>query len=88
MEKVNALTLRQSLGKVLRLLQKGGAPVLVEKDRKPAAVLISLADYQRRFVDRIADEERREIVRRIKAMTARGDESSVDMIRRLRGGTR
>jgi prevent-host-death family protein len=86
MEKVNALSLRQSLGKVLRQLQKGGQPVLVEKDRKPAAVLISLADYQKRFVDRIADEQRLEIVRRIKAMAASGAEDSVEMIRKMREG--
>ena len=59
MEKVNALALRQSLGRVLKNLSKSGRPILVEKGRKPAAVLISLDDYRKRFVDKIADDQRR-----------------------------
>lgn len=88
MKTVNALTLRQSLGKVLQGIQKTGESVLVEKDRKPAAVLISLDDYKKRFVDREADEARWAIVDRIrnadlelpKGMTA------VNAVRRLREG--
>jgi hypothetical protein len=47
---------------VLRSLEKDGAPILVERARKPSAVLISLKDYGERFVDRAADEQRRAIV--------------------------
>lgn len=65
MKKTNALRLRQSVGAILKLLEKGGEPVLIERNGKPAAVLISLEDYQRRFVDRDADEKRRELVRSI-----------------------
>ena len=46
MKSVNALELRQSLGKVLRALEKDGAPILVERAREPSAVLISLKDYR------------------------------------------
>ena len=56
MKKTNALKLRQSLGMILKDLQKTGQPLLVEKDRKPAAVLITVEDYFKRFVDREADE--------------------------------
>src|SRR5947199_246946 len=59
MKSVNALTLRQSLGGVLRQLERGGEPILVQRGRQPAAVLISLRDYQERFVDREADARRR-----------------------------
>lgn len=88
MDKVNALTLRQSLGKVLRNLQRGGVPVLVEKDRKPAAVLISIEDYKRRFVDRDADEARLAIVSRIAEakLTLPKDENAISAVQRLRNG--
>lgn len=88
MRSVNALQLRQSLGKVLRSLEKDGAPVLVERDRRPAAVLISLKDYRERFVDLEADEKRRAIVARIEQMRfspPRGG-TTLDVLRELRNG--
>lgn len=88
MEKVNALELRQSLGRVLQRLKKNGSPILLEKDRKPAAVIISLEDYRKRFVDVDADDVRREMVERIKRAgikTPRGV-SSLDLLREVRGG--
>jgi prevent-host-death family protein len=62
MNSVNALKLRQKLGSIIRSLQETGKPVLIERNSKPAAVLISLEDYQKRFVDREADEKRKEMV--------------------------
>ena len=62
MKTVNALKLRQQLGSVLRSLETSGQPVLIERNSRPAAVLISLEDYQRRFVDREADEKRKKMV--------------------------
>ena len=56
MESVNALELRQSLGKVLDQLERGGEPILVCRRRTPAAALVSLEDYRERFVDRTADD--------------------------------
>ena len=87
MEKVNALQLRQSLGRVLQRLQKTGRPILLEKDRKPAAVIISLEDYRTRFVDVEADRRRVEVVDRIKKATLKAPKglSAVDVLRELRG---
>ena len=62
MKTVNALKLRQQLGTVLKSLETSGQPVLIERNSKPAAVLISLEDYQKRFVDREADEKRKRMV--------------------------
>ena len=62
MKSVNALKLRQQLGSIIRSLQETGKPILIERNSKPAAVLISLEDYQKRFVDREADEKRKEMV--------------------------
>mgnify|MGYP000361130272 CR=1 FL=1 len=65
MKRTNALKLRQSLGKILKELARDGEPILVERDRKPAAVLIAIEDFQRRFADREADALREEVVARI-----------------------
>ncbi len=86
MKKVNALELRQSPGRVLRALEKGGQPILVERQRRPAAVLISLADYQRRFADHDADEQRKAIIERIRSLrfTAPQGKTTTDLLRDLR----
>lgn len=88
MKSVNALELRQSLGRVLAALERGGKPILVQRGRKPAAVLISLRDYQERFADRDADEKRREVVARIKRFRLQmpPGKTSVDLLRELRDG--
>jgi len=88
MKSVNALELRQSLGRVLRQLERGGAPILVQRGRQPAAVLISLHDYQERFAERDADERRRAIVARIKAaqFTAPKGWTTLELLRDLRTG--
>jgi PHD/YefM family antitoxin component YafN of YafNO toxin-antitoxin module len=87
MEKVNALQLRQSLGKVLQRLHKTGGPILLEKDRKPAAVIISLEEFRKRFVDTEADRLRKEMVDRIKGAGVRTPKgvSTLDLLRELRG---
>lgn len=86
MKSVNALELRQSLGKVLEQLEQDGAPILVYRRRKPAAALISLKDYRERFVDREADEERREVVRRLRNLKfgQPGGTTTLDLLRDLR----
>lgn len=86
MKRVNALELRQNLGRVLRSLEKEGDPIIIERQRRPAAVLISLADYQTRFVDREADEQRRAIVERIREIrfTAPRGKTTLDLLRKVR----
>lgn len=86
MEKANALQLRQNLSQVLKKLKKTGAPVLIEKNRQPAAVLISLEDYQKRFVDYQADQLREAVIERIKGkrLHAPAGKTSLDLLRELR----
>ena len=85
-ETVNALELRQSLGKVLDQLERNGAPILVCRGRTPAAALVSLKDYRERFVDRDADDRRRQVVARLKQLSfdppATG--TTLDLLRDLR----
>jgi prevent-host-death family protein len=88
MRKTNALELRRTLGKVLRALERDGRPILIEKSRRPAAVLISLRDYRERFVDAMASDERQRLAAEIIAMRARARRShktSVELVRELRG---
>lgn len=86
MKKINALELRQSLGKIISLLEKGGDPILVERGRKPAAVLISLGDYRARFIDKDADDKRIEIRDSILSMATESSEkeSAEDLVREVR----
>lgn len=86
METVNALQLRRSLGRVLQRLAKTGRPILLEKDRKPAAVIISLEDYRTRFVDVEAGRRRTEMVERIKAAALRppNGRTTLDLLREQR----
>ena len=86
MYKTNAFQVRQNLGVVLKRLSRGGRPVLVEKNRKPAAVLISLEDYQRRFADYDADIRREEVIDKIKKAKIRlpKGQTSLSLVRQLR----
>jgi len=88
MESVNALEIRQSLGRILRKLEEGGRPILVERRRRPAAVLVSLKDYQERFVDRDADEQRREVVKKLRALRFSGPsgQTTLALLRAVRSG--
>ena len=89
MKSVNALELRQSLGSVLKQLATSGKPILIHRGRQPAAVLISLRDYRERFVDQEADERRRAIAARIKALRFSRPRkgTTLDLLRSLRART-
>ena len=63
MKRVNALELRQSLGKVIAALERTGEPIMLEKGRKPVGVIISLRDFQERFVETAAAEARADVLR-------------------------
>jgi len=86
MQTVNARQLRQSLGKVLDRMRETGEPILLEKGRRPVAVLISLEEFRKRFVDVEADRRRRELVARIRGANIPLPEgrTSLDLIRETR----
>lgn len=87
MKTVNALTLRNNLGKVLEMLEKDGDPILVSKGRKLRAVLITPEDFQTRFVDKQAEDHRHQLLNTIKDLRedGTGDASSLDLLREMRG---
>jgi len=59
----------------------------VSKGRKPRAVLITVADFQRRFLDRQAEERRRELIEKVRAARAPAVDGvgSLEVLRELRG---
>ncbi|MBI2340866.1 MAG: type II toxin-antitoxin system Phd/YefM family antitoxin [Deltaproteobacteria bacterium] len=86
MQKTNALKIRQNLGAMLKRLKKTGEPILLEKNREPAAVIISLEDYQKRFADYDADRKREAAVEKIKQANIKlpPGKTSLDLIREIR----
>jgi len=87
MTRVNALKVRNQFGEVLHLLESGKEPILIEKRKKVRAVLISYEDFQNRFIDKLAEEEKRRFLddlrsRRESSLSPR---SPLDTLRRLRG---
>ena len=87
MRSVNALEVRNHLGSLLDDLERTGEPVIVSKGRKPRAVLITVADFQKRFVDRQTEERRKELLDRVLAARAErvGEADSLSVLRALRG---
>ena len=88
MKKVNALELRQSLGKVVESIQRTGEPILLEKGRKPVAVLISIKDFQERFAEKAAAEARSRIFEEMDDLAMRSVDPTpgIEVLRELRGG--
>ncbi len=87
MKRVNALALRQSLGKVVASLPRTGEPILLEKGRKPVAVLISLGDFEERFAEKAVTEARERILEEIDRLARRSTDPTpaVEVLRELRG---
>ena len=90
MKKINALQLRQSMAKIIESVEKSGEPILLERGRKPAAVIISIQDFKSRFADKDAEAARIETVNRIKGMELESvrKESAEVLVREIRNGSR
>jgi len=87
MEEVNALKLRNNLGEVLDRLNTTGEPILISKSRKIRAVLVTPEQFDRRFLDWQAKKEQKRFLDTIHSLKKkkRGDLSSIEALRRLRG---
>ena len=87
MEEVNALTVRNNLGKILDRLQKKGEPILISKGRKIIAVLVTPEQFEKRFLDWQAEEKKELLLNAIKGMRKKklGEKSSLTILRNLRG---
>ena len=90
MRTVNALELRNRLGAVLDDLERTGEPIILSKGRQPRAVLISLEDFNRRFVDGQTEDRRKQLLERVRAARTQGlpGPDSLTVLRELRGQLR
>lgn len=89
MKRVNALQVRQALGRILDQLDRDNEPLLLEKERQPRAVLVPLRLFRERFADRTVHEERIAIGKRIeelgRTVKLRRGPKTTELIRELRG---
>jgi PHD/YefM family antitoxin component YafN of YafNO toxin-antitoxin module len=83
---VNALEIRNNLGRVLDELEESKQPVLVSKGRRIRVVLISPEDFKLRFIDRQAEAEKELWLKKLVELRAprRGELASIDVLRELR----
>ena len=87
MEKINALKLRNNLGEILDRLSAKGEPILISKGKKIRAVLVTPEDFEKRFLDVKAEEEKERLLLLFKSLRKRKKEStqSIEVLRQLRG---
>lgn len=87
MRSVTALELRQSLSRVVSMLEEGGEPVILCRGRRPVAALVSLRDFRERFVEQDAAREREHLLQAMDelARLSADPTPSVEILRSLRG---
>lgn len=87
MKEVNALKLRNNLGEILEQLTKTGEPVLISKGKKAKAVLITVEQFEKRFLDYQAEEKKKELLNTIQGLKERriGPKNGLKVLRELRG---
>ena len=87
MEKINALKRRNNLGEILDRLSAKGEPILISKGKKIRAVLVTPEDFEKRFLDVKAEEEKERLLLLFKSLRKRKKEStqSIEVLRQLRG---
>jgi PHD/YefM family antitoxin component YafN of YafNO toxin-antitoxin module len=90
MKTVNALTIRNNLGKILDMLKRTGEPILVSKGREIRAVLITPQQFKKRFLDYQAEEQKKQLLKTIEGLKQNRLEkqNSVEVLRELRGYAR
>ena len=87
MKVVTVVDVRRDLDRVLDDLESTWEPIIVEDGGSVRAVPISVDDFERHFSDHQAEEGRRQVLERLRAMRARasGPVDTVQVLRGLRG---
>lgn len=87
MEQVNALKLRNHLGEILDRLRDKGEPILVSKGRKIRAVLVTPEQFEKRFLDWQAEEQRKRFLDNMAQLKKKKKSrlDSLTVLRQLRG---
>jgi prevent-host-death family protein len=74
-----ATEVKNRFGKVLREVAKSGGPILIERDGKPVAVIMSVREYERHRRRRLP-AEKLELLRSVFGMWANRDDISDDWL--------
>ena len=87
MEKVNALKIRNNLGEIQDRLNATGEPILVSKGRVIRAVLVTPEQFEKRFLDWQAKEQKERFLNTLHGMKGKriGRLTSTEVLRQLRG---
>ena len=87
MEQVNALKLRNHLGEILDRLRDKGEPILVSKGREIRAVLVTPEQFEKRFLDWQAEEQRKRFLNDVAQLKKKKKSrlDSLTVLRKLRG---
>ena len=85
MKEFTAVTLRQSLARVARALERDGEPFLLRLGQKPVGFLVSVRDFEERFSSARASDRRRALVDEILADRRAGSMSVDEALGELRG---
>ncbi len=87
MKEINALDLRNNLGAILDRLAESGEPVIIRKQKKIRAVLITPEQFEKRFLDWQADHEKERFLKTVGQLRKkrRGSVGSLETLRNLRG---
>ena len=87
MEEVNALKVRNNLGEILDRLSETGEPILISKGRKIRAVLVTPEEFEKRFLEVRAEEEKKRLLQSIKSLRKKKKTpgESVEILRQMRG---
>ena len=87
MEQVNALKLRNHLGEILDRLRDKGEPILVSKGREIRAVLVTPEQFEKRFLDWQAEEQRKRFLNDVAQLKKKKKSrlDSLTVLRQLRG---
>ncbi len=87
MEEVNALQIRNNLGEILDRLNDKGEPILISKGRKIRVVLVTPEQFEKRFLDWQAHENKKRFLEVVKRLRKGKKEnlSSITVLRQLRG---
>lgn len=87
MEIVNALKMRNNLGEILDRLNDTGEPIMVSKGREIRAVLVTPEQFNRRFLDVKAKEDKKRFLETIHSLRKKKKDAvtSINVLRQMRG---
>jgi prevent-host-death family protein len=84
MKRKSALQFRQEFGNILDSIESDAEPVLIERNARPVAVVVSYETFQRKFVDQQSHADRLKLLERFRASAKASTMDSLQALRALR----